>query len=160
MRTKTALGMLIAQAMQNFRARETQVFEQIARVLGQAAAMRVHGKRRQQRNRCEANDSNPAQSKVVSLTPAYRIHNLVRMKLGACMRTIATSIVALTSPMLVVAQWPAPKAPVVPEADGFITIPKAAVPPDRGRVYKAIFDATRAADKPAGLLPALNNGRF
>jgi len=62
--------------------------------------------------------------------------------------------------MLVVAQWPAPKAPVVPEADGFITIPKAAVPPDRGRVYKAIFDATRAADKPAGLLPALNNGRF
>jgi hypothetical protein len=33
---------LIAQAMQNFRAREAQVFQQIARVLGQAAAMRVH----------------------------------------------------------------------------------------------------------------------
>ena len=76
------------------------------------------------------------------------------------MRTIATSIVTLTSPMPVVAQWPTPKAPVVPEADGFVTIPKTAVPPDKGRVYKAIFDATRAADKPAGLLPALNNGRF
>ena len=78
------------------------------------------------------------------------------MKLGACMRTIATSIAALTSPMPVVAQWPASKAPVVPEADGYVTIPKTAVPPDKGRVYKAIFDATRAADKPAGLLPALN----
>src|SRR5947208_7049830 len=42
MRTKTAPGMLIAQAMQNFRARETQIFQQIARVLRQAAAMRVH----------------------------------------------------------------------------------------------------------------------
>jgi len=72
------------------------------------------------------------------------------------MRTIATSIVAPASPMLVVAQWPAPTAPVVREADGYVTIPKAAVPPDKGRVYKAIFDATRAADKPAGLLPALN----
>jgi len=58
--------------------------------------------------------------------------------------------------MLVVAQWPAPTAPVVREADGYVTIPKAAVPPDKGRVYKAIFDATRAADKPAGLLPVLN----
>ena len=42
------------------------------------------------------------------------------------------------------------------DASGCVTIPKAAVPPDKGRVYKAIFDATRAADKPAGLLPALN----
>jgi len=58
--------------------------------------------------------------------------------------------------MLVVARWPAPTAPVVREADGYVTIPKAAVPPDKGRVYKAIFDATRAADKPAVLLPALN----
>jgi intracellular sulfur oxidation DsrE/DsrF family protein len=30
------------------------------------------------------------------------------------------------------------------------------VPLDKGRVYKAIFDATRAADKPTVLLPALN----
>ena len=40
-RTKTAIRMLIAQAMQNFRARETQIFEQIAGVLGQPAAVRV-----------------------------------------------------------------------------------------------------------------------
>jgi len=72
------------------------------------------------------------------------------------MRTIATLIVVLTSPMRVAAQWPAPKAPVIPEADGYVNIPRAAVPPDKGRVYKAIFDATRAADKPAVLLPALN----
>ena len=51
---------------------------------------------------------------------------------------------------------PAQKAPVVREADGYVTIPKAAVPPDKVRVYKAIFDTTRAADKPAVLLPALN----
>jgi len=30
------------------------------------------------------------------------------------------------------------------------------VPPDKTRVYKAIFDATRAAHKPAELLPALS----
>ena len=72
------------------------------------------------------------------------------------MRTIATSIVAPASPILVVAQWPAPTAPVVREADCYVTIPKAAVPPDKGRVYKAIFDATRAADQPAVLFPALN----
>src|SRR5213079_1546108 len=90
--------------------------------------------------------------KALKLTSTCRIHNLAGMKLGACMRTIAT----LTSPMPVVAQWPAPKAPVVPEADGYVTIPKAAVPSDKTHVYKAIFDATRAADKSAGLLPALN----
>jgi hypothetical protein len=41
MRTKTAVGLLEAQAMQNFLSCESQIFEQIACVIGQAAAMRV-----------------------------------------------------------------------------------------------------------------------
>src|SRR5436190_11386788 len=42
MRAKTAVGMLIAQPKQNFRARETKVFEQVPRVRWQAGAMRIH----------------------------------------------------------------------------------------------------------------------
>jgi intracellular sulfur oxidation DsrE/DsrF family protein len=53
-------------------------------------------------------------------------------------------------------EWPPAQAPVIPAADGFVVIPKAAVPPDPGRSYRAVFDATRSADKPAQLLPALN----
>ncbi|HEY6148652.1 MAG TPA: hypothetical protein VIZ69_13180, partial [Thermoanaerobaculia bacterium] len=53
--------------------------------------------------------------------------------------------------------WGAPKAPAVPEADGYVDIPNAAVPPAKGRIYKAVFDANRAADKPTQLLPAVNN---
>lgn len=47
-------------------------------------------------------------------------------------------------------------SPVVTDADGYAAIPGAAVPPDKARVYKAIFDATRSADKPAALVPAIN----
>jgi intracellular sulfur oxidation DsrE/DsrF family protein len=54
------------------------------------------------------------------------------------------------------AEWPPPQAPVVPAADGFVVIPNAAVPPDPGRAYRAVFDATRSADKPTQLLPTLN----
>ena len=53
--------------------------------------------------------------------------------------------------------WGAARAPAVPEADGYVEIPNAAVPPVKGRVYKAVFDANRAADKPSQLLPAVNN---
>ena len=52
--------------------------------------------------------------------------------------------------------WPAPQAPVIPAADGYVAIPGAAVPPDPAQKYHAIFDATRAAEKPTELLPALN----
>ena len=71
------------------------------------------------------------------------------------MRAIAILIVISTVPA-VVAQWSAPKAPVVPDADGYVIILQAAVPPDKAHVYKAIFDATRVANKPTELLPALN----
>jgi len=52
--------------------------------------------------------------------------------------------------------WPAPQAPVIPAADGYVVIPGAAVPPDKAQKYQAIFDATKAAEKPTELLPALN----
>lgn len=54
------------------------------------------------------------------------------------------------------AQWPGPKAPVIPEADGYIDIPHAAIAPKKNHVYKAIFDATAAASEPTQLLPAIN----
>jgi intracellular sulfur oxidation DsrE/DsrF family protein len=54
------------------------------------------------------------------------------------------------------AQWPAPVAPVIPEADGYVVIPNVAKAPAEERVYRAIFDATRGADSPTQLLPALN----
>jgi intracellular sulfur oxidation DsrE/DsrF family protein len=52
--------------------------------------------------------------------------------------------------------WPAPAAPVVPEADGYVAIPKVALPPDPKHVYRALYDATQAADAPTQILPALN----
>ncbi len=52
--------------------------------------------------------------------------------------------------------WPPPQAPVIPAADGYVIIPGAAVAPDKAHTYLAIFDATRRAEKPTDLLPALN----
>lgn len=54
------------------------------------------------------------------------------------------------------AQWDKPSALIVPEADGFVIIPKAAIPIQKKRVYRAVFDGTRAAADPAKLLPVLN----
>jgi len=54
-------------------------------------------------------------------------------------------------------QWPAPKAPVIPEADGYVVIPNAAIPPRKDHVYKAIFDGTRFAAHPTELVPAIND---
>src|SRR5205809_5080848 len=62
----------------------------------------------------------------------------------------------LASISLTMAEWPPSKAPVVPEADGYVAIPDAALAPGKEMVYRAIFDATRPAEKPSQLLPALN----
>src|SRR5258706_11584210 len=56
----------------------------------------------------------------------------------------------------VAAQWSAPVAPVISEADGYVSIPNAAVMPQKSSIYKAVFNATSAADKPTQLVPALN----
>ncbi|MGZ5004876.1 MAG: DsrE family protein [Chthoniobacterales bacterium] len=58
---------------------------------------------------------------------------------------------------LALAQSPQPKSPAVPDADGYVAIPNAALPPTKETRYQAIFDATRAASKPRQLVPALNN---
>ncbi len=53
-------------------------------------------------------------------------------------------------------EYPTAQSPVIQEADGYSPIPTAAVLPDKALLYRAIFDATHAADKPAQILPALN----
>ncbi len=52
--------------------------------------------------------------------------------------------------------WPAPQSPAIPQADGYVVIPKAAVSPDRKVIYRAIFDSTRFPSKPDAILPAVN----
>lgn len=54
------------------------------------------------------------------------------------------------------AEWAAPRAPAIPQADGYVDIPGAAVPPQKTRIYKAVYDATQGADSPARIVPALN----
>jgi len=74
-------------------------------------------------------------------------------------KPLAVLFVLLSSAIVVHAaepKWGTPEAPAVSEADGFITIPDAAIPPSREHTYKAVFDATRAAGKPDRLVPAIN----
>ncbi len=47
--------------------------------------------------------------------------------------------------------------PVIKDAGGYWPIPDAAVQPDKARDYKAIFVATRAADAPTDIVPALDD---
>ena len=65
-------------------------------------------------------------------------------------------LLLLASVNVATAQWPDPKSPLVPAADGYVAIPNVALPPAGENTYRAIFDATHAADKPARLVPALN----
>lgn len=68
--------------------------------------------------------------------------------------TLGLAILVAPQPRL--DRWPAPKAPVIPEADGYVVIPNAAVSPGPKTTFRAIFDATRSADKPTQIAPALN----
>jgi intracellular sulfur oxidation DsrE/DsrF family protein len=54
------------------------------------------------------------------------------------------------------AEWPPARSPAIPDADGYVAIPGAAVAPDPSQTYRAIFDATQGAEKPSQLVPALN----
>jgi hypothetical protein len=67
-----------------------------------------------------------------------------------------TFIILISSIILTVGQWPPPKASAVSGADGYVEIPNAALAPTKNSTYRAIFDATRPADQPKELLPALN----
>jgi len=54
------------------------------------------------------------------------------------------------------AQSSPPNSVAVPTADGYVEIAKAAHAPAKDTKYQAIFDATRLAEKPTQLVPALN----
>ena len=69
---------------------------------------------------------------------------------------IASLCLAIVLGGAVQAEWPAPVSPVIPAADGYVSIPNAAIPPDRAATYREIFDATQAATDPSRILPALN----
>jgi intracellular sulfur oxidation DsrE/DsrF family protein len=47
-------------------------------------------------------------------------------------------------------------SPVIPEADGFVILPGAALQPDKDRTYKAIYNATKIPGDVKQILPALN----
>lgn len=65
-------------------------------------------------------------------------------------------ILLLVTASLALVDWPSAKSLAVPSADGYVAIPGVALPPSSAKSYRAIFDATRAADKPTQLVPALN----
>jgi intracellular sulfur oxidation DsrE/DsrF family protein len=46
--------------------------------------------------------------------------------------------------------------PVVPEADGWIVIPEAALKPDPKLSYRMVFDTRKGGAKPGDLVPAIN----
>ena len=48
-------------------------------------------------------------------------------------------------------------SPAIPEADGYTIIPGAKLPPDKNKIYRAIFDATKAAKDNSQIIPAINN---
>lgn len=53
-------------------------------------------------------------------------------------------------------QWGAPVASAITEARGYVSIPNAAVAPDKKRTYRAIYNTTLAPREPSQLVPALN----
>ena len=72
--------------------------------------------------------------------------------------SMAFTLIRLTLPGIAAAAmpWPHPVAPAIPGASGYVTIPGAVIPPDKARRYRAVFDATRAADRAGDLVPALD----
>ncbi len=48
-------------------------------------------------------------------------------------------------------------SPAIPEADAYVVIKGAKYPPDKNKIYKAVFDGTKAAREPSLILPAINN---
>jgi intracellular sulfur oxidation DsrE/DsrF family protein len=67
-----------------------------------------------------------------------------------------TLIILIATAGVAAAQWPPAKSPAIPQADGYVAIPNVTLAPTRESKYQAVFDATRSADKPTQLVPALN----
>src|SRR5262245_43732210 len=74
------------------------------------------------------------------------------------MRRVAMLAVLLAVPLPVSAatHWEAPTTPAIQGVDGYVRIPNAAVMPRGSHVYRAVYDATRSADRPSQVVPALN----
>ena len=78
----------------------------------------------------------------------------ITSKLVMAVVCLATTVVALSGTQM--PAWPAPKAPTIPEADGYVVIPGAAVTPSATVTYRAVLDATRNGKDRATLVPAVN----
>ena len=72
-------------------------------------------------------------------------------------RLLFSAALCLSAATFALAQWPPPKAPVIPEADGYVVIPGAALRPEKNHVYQAVVEATQFPEEPTQLLMALNN---
>ncbi len=69
---------------------------------------------------------------------------------------LKTFVLLIATVTAATAQWPSPKSPAIPQADGYVEIPEVALAPTKQSRYRAVFDATRPADKATELVPALN----
>jgi intracellular sulfur oxidation DsrE/DsrF family protein len=96
------------------------------------------------------------QSMVESLLLRVKTPASVAAAHLSLVRPMKTFIILIATVTVAAAEWPQAKSPAVPEADGYVAIPKAALPPAKESKYQAIFDATRAAEKATQLVPALN----
>jgi intracellular sulfur oxidation DsrE/DsrF family protein len=47
-------------------------------------------------------------------------------------------------------------SPIIKQADGFVILKEAKMQPDKNHIYKAVYDATRAAAEASQILPAIN----
>ena len=75
------------------------------------------------------------------------------MVLRACILCVFLVLLSLTS---FAQAWPAPKAPAIPQADGYVVIPNAAVAPDPKTIYRSIFDGTKMPVHTDSILPVIN----
>ena len=71
------------------------------------------------------------------------------------MKLYFIAVLSFLLSMKSIAQQKSPN-PVIPEADGFIILKDAKLQPDKNRIYKAIYDATKTPKDPSQILPALN----
>jgi intracellular sulfur oxidation DsrE/DsrF family protein len=70
--------------------------------------------------------------------------------------SIFVGLLSFCSLVCAAQNWPEPKAPAIPQADGYVVIPNAAVAPDPKITYRIIFDATRFSSAPDKIVPAVN----
>ena len=75
---------------------------------------------------------------------------------GSLELIMKTFVIFFSAITLAAGQWPLPKASAVTGADGYVEIPNAALTRTKASIYRVVFDATRAAEKPTDLVPALN----